>query len=307
MKSQIDGGTPQISVIIPTYNAARYLPQTIESVLRQSCQDFEVLVIDDGSTDETATVVQRYAPRLRYFRKPNGGGSSARNFGIAHSRGDFIAPLDADDCWKPDKLERTLQFIDRHPEAGMVFTACTFVDDDGRPLFDYHPRFSPQRLYAELLVKNFIPNGTVVVRRDLLLSIGGYDEDIFIPNDWDLWLRLAEVAPVVYLPEPLTFYRRAATSISRNLDRQLREQLAILQKAGQRRPELPARLLKRARAAQYYMMGHASLRSGRPWQALRSLLASLRIDARYWKPWVLLGVLCAGAHLLPAVRARFLR
>jgi glycosyltransferase involved in cell wall biosynthesis len=297
---------PLVSVIVPAYNAAKYLAQNIESVLRQTYRNFELLVVDDGSTDDTAEVVARYGDRVIYFRKPNGGGASARNYGIARSRGEFIAPLDADDYWLPGKLERTMAVFEK-TAADVVFTACTYVDDDGRRLFDYFPRFRKHHLYNDLLLRNFIPNGTVLMRRKIVESIGGYDERIFIPNDWDLWLRLAEVCRIEYLPEPLTCYRRAASSISLDVERQHREQLMVVDKVERRNRLLPKEALTRARASLYYKLGYSTLRIGESRRAFRSLIASLRIYSRDWKTWALLGMLLSGAHRIKTLRLHLLR
>ena len=193
------------------------------------------------------------------------------------------------------------------PSAGMIFTACTIVDDGGLPLFDFCPKFEKRDYYETMLFKNLVPSGTVVVRREIIDQIGGYDERIFIPNDWDLWLRIAEVTEVEYLPEPLTFYRRTATSISRDLERQLREQVFVLQKAAQRNSSLGKITVREALASWYYQTGHAFLKSGRQRQALLALLRSLGFCPVHWKTWSLLALILSGAINITSLRERLLR
>src|SRR5436309_7380613 len=123
---------PKVSVIIPVFNGERYIRQTIESVLAQTYRDFELLVIDDGSTDGTAEAVKEYEKDLRYVHQGNGGASKARNQGIRFSQGKYIAFLDADDLWEPEKLTIQVEFLERNPKIGLVHCNCDGIDEEGR-------------------------------------------------------------------------------------------------------------------------------------------------------------------------------
>lgn len=194
-----DAGT--VSVVIPAYNAARWIAETIASALDQTYPPREVIVVDDGSTDDTACRAERFPPPVRVLRKANGGPAAARNLGIAAASGTWIALLDADDRWLPRKLER--QLLLTAPDVALVHTALV-DDEESAPL--------PETLaFDDLWKANRIANSSVLIRRDAVVALGGFDENIKLKSveDYHLWLRLAATgARIVLCREPLTFYRR---------------------------------------------------------------------------------------------------
>lgn len=220
----------KVSVIIPTYNSARYLPEAIESVIGQTYQDFEIIVVDDGSTDNTQEVVenalQGYSNKILYFYQENQGHAITRNVGIRHSVGEYIAFLDADDKWAPNKLERQMTYLDGHPTVGHVHCARIRVDKDGDLLPT--PRVSIQFLsgnifYHLLLRKAHICTSSVVCRKECLNNVGYFDEhfpDKIGGEDRDLWLRIAKKYPIGYIDEPLVYYRYFTNSLSKTRGRE---------------------------------------------------------------------------------------
>ena len=196
-----------ISVIVPTYNQSQFLTQAIESISSQQIEDLETIVIDDGSTDDTATVLEKLFKRehFRFIRQENAGPAAARNRGIRESRGDLIAFLDGDDFWLPGKIKAQLAAL---RQTGHRFSFCgeQTVDDRGRVLAR---RFATDKdgLFAELIWGNRISTPTVLVQRSLLEECGLFDESLRTGEDWDLWLRFAASGPGACVPEPLVAVR----------------------------------------------------------------------------------------------------
>lgn len=198
---------PVVSVIIPVYNAARWIDHALRSVFAQTYTDFEVIVVDDGSTDAIEDALRPWRDRIVFTRQPNGGPAAARNRGIQLAKGQLIAFLDADDEWRPEKLEMQVAYFERYPEAGLLHTDVVRTDRDRhaqRRAFD-----PPAHVFCALFhTEFFIPTLTVMVPRRVLAEVGGFDErrEIHV-EDWDLWLRIAARYTVGYLPEPLARHR----------------------------------------------------------------------------------------------------
>ena len=204
-----DRGEPRISVIVPAYNAEKTLLETIDSVRRQTFSDFELLVIDDGSTDGTLGRLRSVRdPRLRVISYPNGGLAAARNRGIEHSRGEFISFIDADDLWTPDKLELQIQALHRHPEAALAYSWTAFVDQRGGFLFAKEPSYFEGDVYADLLRSCFVASGSnILVRRSSADVAGHFDTALRAAQDWDFCLRVAARWPFVVVPRYQILYR----------------------------------------------------------------------------------------------------
>lgn len=240
---------PEVSVIIPTYNSAHYLTQAVASVLAQTFQDFEVLVIDDGSTDETEAVMSGYAPPVRYIRQPNGGVAAARNRGIAESRGRYIAFLDADDMWMSRKLERQLAALGQHQDCRACYTAAQVVDADLMPIAELRSRRQSSALEDLLLRGNVVATpSSVLCERELLDAVGGFDAELSMCADWDLWVRLATQTEFLYLDELLIKYRQHAANMSRQVALLEHDSLRLLEK-GFAMPDLPESLRAQCRVA----------------------------------------------------------
>lgn len=211
-----------LSAVIPAYNSAAYLPDAVASVRAQNVSVSEIIVVDDGSTDNTADVVASLGADIRYLRQNNAGPSAARNAGIAAAHGDFIAFLDADDQWTPEKTARQLAVFAQHPELALIASDMAETAADGRTILvpsvlDKHRlreglralegRPLPNALSA-VLRKNFIPTGTVLVRRKVFEQVGVFDTHIRYGEDLEMWARIAAAFPITCLAEVHMLRRR---------------------------------------------------------------------------------------------------
>lgn len=204
---------PRVSVVIPTFNCATYLPSAIDSVLNQSFNDFEILVVDDGSTDGTIDRLRQYAKHIHYVYQENAGASAARNRALSLSTGEYIAYLDADDVWYPTKLERQIAFLDTNKEYGLVHSDVSVIDEQDEII---HRQFNSETARSvpqgscmlELLQHSHIQTLTVVERRDCFQKVGGFDDRIPIAQDYLHWIMIAlEGWKFGYIKEPLGKYR----------------------------------------------------------------------------------------------------
>jgi len=229
---------PTISVIMPAYNAERDILETIKSVQQQTFSDFELIVINDGSTDRTLELLETLEDgRIRIFSYENGGVCIARNRGISHANGEYIAFLDADDLWTPDKLELQLAALQQHPEAGVAYSWCTSINEQGKFLFQYPSRIFEGNVYAQLLVGDFIYNASnTLIRRQAIEFVGEFDSAISGCADWDYWVRLSARWPFVLVPKHQILYRRSSTSMSSNIEKMKQQAIMALEKAYQAAP-----------------------------------------------------------------------
>jgi glycosyltransferase involved in cell wall biosynthesis len=203
---------PLVSVIIPTYNNGQYIQTAVDSVLAQTVSDYEILVIDDGSTDDTRLRLEEYAGKIEYRYQSNQERSAARNHGIRLARGRYIAFLDSDDWWLPHKLERQIAHAEAHPDLGLVYSWVNVVGETGEKLrVSGTGRPSSEAagadLFRWLLLGNSVPTLSVMVRRESLEAVGGFDESLTYIEDWDLWIRIASKYPVGHIAEPLACHR----------------------------------------------------------------------------------------------------
>jgi glycosyltransferase involved in cell wall biosynthesis len=223
---------PTVSVIIPAYNAEKTIVETIASLQQQSFSDFEIIVVDDGSTDQTvATVHAIQDPRIKVVSQQNGGVGASRNRGMAEATGEFVSFIDADDLWTPDKLEAQLAALEKHPEAGVAYSWTTFVDQQGKVLFSQPPVFHEGNVYPQILVGNFTSNGSnILVRRKFVDVVGGFDVGIKT-EDWGYCVRLAAVCPFAVVPKHQVIYRLIPQSDSSNVGKMEQSSLAMIEKS----------------------------------------------------------------------------
>ena len=194
---------PLISVIIPTHNCAAYLPEALNSALSQTYPRIEILVVDDGSTDNTAAIMARYADQTIY-RQEQSGPSCARNRGIAKATGPYIAFLDADDIWVPSKLEKQFFVFDQHPETGLVYSRSVgFSNETGEKLGVYPKTVYSGMLFDRLLVAPLFYLPSVITKTRILTDLGGFDEDLITAEDTHLYLRIARCHSIIGIPDIL--------------------------------------------------------------------------------------------------------
>ena len=284
----------RVSVIIPTYNCAQYIGVAVESVLAQTFADYELIVVDDGSTDETGDVLKQYEGRLTLIRQENQERSAARNTGIRASAGQYIAFLDSDDIWQPDKLERQVAILDQHPEVVLTYCQASYVDTEGRPIRFVGESASGESgtevvvsdLSRDLLLGNVISGGcsTPIVRREALDEVGFFDETLCYPEDWDLWVRLSKKGPFAYVPRPLARYRvygwHKVLTIEAS-ERLVAQHLEVIERglAGSHSvTDEQARLRAQAVATVYMRAALANLQLGRPLPGRAFLEKALAAD-----------------------------
>jgi len=274
---------PEVSVVIPAYNAAPYVGQAVESVLAQTFDDLEVIVVDDGSTDDTADVVGRVGKSARYVHQPNSGVSAARNKGIAESSGRYVAFLDADDTWLPEKLDRQLEALAAGPAYGLCHSAFIVSDVDLRPIEVRNRRPPGTPLESLLLEGNVVGSpSTVICRRDLFDEAGGFDPDLSQCADWDMWVRLASLTPFTRLDEPLVRYRQHETSMSSDPRLLEQDSLRVLEK-GFTMPGLDPKIRaqrRRAFAHTYMVLAGTYFRGHRYRDFARCAARSVSLDPR---------------------------
>jgi glycosyltransferase involved in cell wall biosynthesis len=203
---------PQVSVVVTCYNYGKFVAESLESLQKQTFSDFEVIIVDDGSTDNSAEQICPYLKdcRFRYIKQKNGGQANAKNRGIKESTAEFIAFLDADDLWEPEKLEKQTPLFARQ-EMGVVYSRAASIDPEGRPLPMHtlgqylQPRRSKVTEY--LIYDNFVPFSSAIVRKDCFNTFGVFDESLAMGIDWDLWLRFSTKYQFDYCEEPYLLYR----------------------------------------------------------------------------------------------------
>ncbi len=282
--------TPIVTIIIGTCNRADRLPEAVDSVLAQTYAAWELLIVDDGSTDATPDIAAEYArrePRIRLLRQERAGVASARNAGLASARGELVAFLDDDDLWLPQKLARQVARFHEAPGLGLLYTRC-HVTRDGALIEIWPPKTMPAN-FRELVDRNFGPALTVMARRACLQAVGGFDVALPTSEDYDLWLRVAARYPVEGLPDITAVYRLHRTNKSANLARRARIHERIFRKWLDAPPEgLTRRDLIGRIARGYVECGSALKRAGdyrgAAAQHIRAVLVDPLVGLRVWDP-----------------------
>ncbi len=275
---------PLISVIIPVYNGEKTLRETLESVLNQTFSEFEIIVINDGSKDSTLDIVSSIQDaRLKIFSYPNAGQSVSRNRGFSQACGEFIAFLDADDLWTPDKLEAQFNALQANPQAAVAYSWTNHIDESGNFLRSGNNIAVTGDVYNQLLVRNFLEHGSnPLIRRQALTEVGGFDQALCPAEDWDMWLRLASRYHFVAVPSPQILYRVSATSMSSNVSRMEAVSLQVIERAFNQAPESLQHLKKYSLGTLYMYLTFKALEapSGRQngFSAARCLRLALRND-----------------------------
>lgn len=226
--------SPKVSIIIPNYNYAKYIAETIDSVLAQTYPNFEVIVVDDGSKDDSLKILEKYAGQIKVIKQQNQGVSRARNNGAANSAGEYLAFLDADDVWLPAKLERQMQRFFEDSEVGLVHCSMKFIDIEGK--ITGESRKGKEGWVAEELLK--LKEGvvigagsTAVVKRALFDKIKGFDHRLTTAADWEFCYRIARDNKIAFVSEPLVLYRIHNSNMHSNVGAMEHDVLIGFQKA----------------------------------------------------------------------------
>lgn len=257
--------SPKVSVIIPTYNCASMIAECLDSVLNQTFKDFEVIVIDDGSTDDTERVIAPYKNRITYIRQVNQGAAAARNRGIKEARGDYIAFLDSDDLWFPDKLEKQILFLAQHPEYDMICGNGVFFgggEKDGKPVITRKRVATIKKeglTLKNIYLKGLIYPSTMLVKKSVLDDIGGFDSSLPVCEDRYLSLCFLLKYKATFIDEALVKRRLHSGNISKRTEQAHLQMIRITEKL---RVNYPAAIcligesvIKREMAKRYFSLG----------------------------------------------------
>ncbi|MHC5742780.1 MAG: glycosyltransferase family 2 protein [Nostoc sp.] len=277
---------PKVSIVIPAYNSLKFLPETMESVFKQTFKDFEVLVVNDGSSDDTEHWVSQIAdPRVKLITQENQGLSGARNTGIAHASGEYIAFLDADDLWEPTKLEKQVLCLEENSEIGLVYTWVALIDENGNFTGRVFKNYAENDVWHKLIEHNIVESGSVaMVRRQCFDTCGVFDRNLrsFV-EDWDMWLRIASRYPFKVMKEPLVYYRQHSTSASKNWEAMARSFEIVIEKAFSAAPPELQYLKNRSYGFANLCLAWKPLQSrAQDWK----IAASFRAKALSHYPWI---------------------
>jgi glycosyltransferase involved in cell wall biosynthesis len=283
----------RVSVVIPTYNRANYLGKAIQSVLDQTFQDFEIIVVDDGSKDNTREVVGSFKDtRIRYIYQDNGGVSAARNTAIKASEAVYIAFLDSDDLYLPQNLEIKVKLLDSHPDIGMVCSDIYLFDNitgatDGRFWHDkkgailFDPVRAEQQPIKELLCRRcFIGPPLTMIRREIFAAVGYFDESLPTSEDWDLFFRILQHFSIKTIDKPLVRIRRNNGNLTSNHEKTYLGTIAAINKAihSDSLSGEELKLLKERLVLERSRYGRQALLGGREAAARKAMLATIRLE-----------------------------
>ena len=284
---------PAVSVVIATYNRANYLAETIDSVLSQSFQKFELIVVDDGSTDETRRVVAPYGSRVRYLYQENRGPSAARNLGARNASAGWISIQDSDDLCLPNHLETLYGYANKHPESGMVFANGSYLGGPAHDRETIIPAAKSRRLaeqgvrLEDLFDKSIVRLQAALISKRCYDDVGGHDESLRISMDLDLTFRLISRYPVAYLDEVVFSYRRHLGNISGNQELRLLENIRVIEKLLGQNGEAEELLGKRRVAARlayrYYRLAKGRWKTGERDKSREALREAIRLRPFYPK------------------------
>ena len=275
---------PKVSVIIPTYNRAHLISQALESVFAQTFRDYEVIVVDDGSTDDTHGVLEPYRHRIHYVWQENYGISAARNKGILLSRGDYVAFLDSDDTWYPDKLKQQVAYLERHPHVSVVYGQILADLGEGSNGKKVLPRKVVRTFQDLVRESNTIPTSVTMVRRKCFETVGLFNPSFPVAEDFELWLRIARHFRIEYLEGIVGEYKVHASNTTHNVEKVYRGYLKVFEKIlsayGKELedPEL-VKLIKNRVSMFRYLLGTQLLKAHRSHEATGLIAGAL------WRNW----------------------
>ena len=258
----------KVSVIIPCYNRDRFITETVESVLNQTYPNIELIVVNDGSTDKSRSVLKRFSDKLRILEHPGGlnkGQSASINLGLSQSTGKYIAILDSDDLFLPRKIQKQVDFLEANSEVDLVYGNGEVIDENGNILYKFYEKQPCEESNPSNVLLNcyfLLPNNSLF-KSDLIKRVGFFDESLRSGQDHDMAIRIAEVGKLAYLDEILFQYRKHNNSISgKNADLRWKNGFIILEKAINRY-NYPSSIIRKRRALLNFRMGQISIEKGK--------------------------------------------
>ncbi len=296
--------SPLVSVVVPAYNCAPYIELTLDSALTQDYPNKEIIVVNDGSTDTTRAILERYKDHIRIIDQPNAGVATARSNGVAAARGDYIAFLDADDYWYPGKLTMQVAYLESHPSVGIAYHGWMVwkADANGRflvppaPVTDFNDfsidASSSGWVYNNLFFDCIIHTTTAMVRRDVARQIGAFDPTLRIGEDYEYWIRASRIAPIHKLKAVLSLYRIHESSITKKpLDKNyaaivMQRSLDKWGRVGPDGNETPKREVDRQLARLWYRFGYQHRMNGDPRIARDAFWRAVALRPAWISAWV---------------------
>jgi glycosyltransferase involved in cell wall biosynthesis len=310
---------PKVSVIIPAYNRAHFLGEAIQSVLDQTFPDFELIVVDDGSTDNTKEVVESFKdPRIRYIYQENRGQSAAQNTGIKASGSEYIAILGSDDMWLPQNLELKVKVLDARPDVALVCSDTYFFDDrtgailgrfwhDKRFTYPVNPGKATQQPLREMLSHGcFIAPQMAVVRRQVFTEVGYFDESLRRGDDWDMFVRIVRRFPAIEtIDMPLGRNRQHDGRLTANQEGEYEWGVVIFNKAlnNYSLSGSECKLIKRRLAGWHFQYGHEMMMEGGITEGRQRLLASIKVNPWSIRPYIYLALSFLGTKPILTLRS----
>ncbi len=297
-----------VSVIIPTYNSSDFVSKAIDSVLDQSYDDYEIIVVDDGSTDNTREILEKYKGIIKYVYQDNGGPAKARNTGIKMAKGSYIAFLDSDDLWLPDKLKKQFDFFNENPQYHLVYTDMAHAINGEIIYKSYlkernYKHISSGYIYENLLRECFIFTPTVMMKKECIDNIGFFNEKLRISEDHDLWLRIADKYQIGFLDEALTIRNRHESNLTS--DRYLYISSGIKMMEGiydkNKGNKVRRKIIDEELGNRYFLLGYYFFDLGQYNKARSSLLKSLRHHYSF-KIILYLATSCLPSFCVSAIR-----
>ena len=301
---------PLVSIIIPSYNMAAMAVRAVESVLNQTYKNIEIIFVDDGSMDDTKRHLEKYLAKIRYIYKSNGGVCSARNAGLREAKGEYIGLLDSDDSYLPEKVERSLDFLQKNPDFGFVHTDIYFVSQKGEIFGKYgHSKCRHTGWITDrLLMGNYIANPTNFFRRECYDRCGGFHENLFPPGDWDMWLRFSRYFKIGYIDVPLSHYSVSSNSCFNDLERTRREEKWVLDHFFENDNRWNGKIKRKAYSAFYLRNAQCYFVKDLMDECRKEYLESLKQYPLNLKWWAVLGYyLVAKESLRLKLRQKILR
>lgn len=264
---------PKVSVIIPCYNRESFIAETVESVLSQTYSNVELIAIDDGCTDNSRKILEKFNDKikiLQHLDHLNKGQSASINLGLANSDGKYVGILDSDDIWFPNKISEQVEYLEAHPEIGMVFGNGEAIDSGGHHLYNIYDEQPPKPGDPESLLMDcyiHLPSNSLI-RREIYNQVGPFDENLRAAQDHDMLIRIAEVTRIAFLNRKWYQYRRHENSISSTATEQRwRGGFRILEKAIQRYP-YSSQVIRKRKGVLHFRLGQCYIRSRQPFYAI---------------------------------------
>ena len=283
---------PCVSIVIPTYNQSQFVNEALESVLSQSFQNFEIIVINDGSTDNTKAVLSNFNDHIQIINQENKGLSEARNKGIQKARGDFIAFLDSDDLWVPEKLESQMKLLRNNPEFLWCYSdAEVFDSETGQTQYLYSQLY--EHLYSGcifnyLILENFIASPTPIVHRDVFEGVGLFFDNRIVAEDWDMWLRISDDHPVALIERTLARRRIHAGMKTRNRDwkKQYNRSVNTVERALNLKQGFSKKIKKEALSRLNIRIGRSLISKGKNDQARKLFRRAIQMTPHIFKVYM---------------------